>query len=408
MIFFKIGFYVIVLVSFIFFGILFVYVVDKEIFWIYCGDKIDLIYEKYIKEWEGKNVGWKVKLEVVGWEQCQDKVMMFVVVGMLVVMVYVGLCIFKEFVENDMIVLVLMMDDEKKSYYLYIVDIVIFKGIQWGVLIVFFIKVFYWNKDFFKKVGFDLEILLKIWVEEIVFVKQIKEKIGMVGYGLLVKIFDNIMYQFMYWVYINNGKMIDGDKVVVDSLEVFVVFQVYKDIMFYFVEGVIVYEQNEICVIFLDGKVGMIQVGLGVVLCLKKINISWGIVILLFGLFVKGLGMFLIMDLFVIFKGLGVEDKVVEFVKFIIFFGLQGEYELQGDVGLMLFCLLFKVDEFVKQDLYWKLFIEGIFYGGLELLFKDYKGFQNVVIEMVQFVVIGKVEFVVVLKKVVVEMEQYK
>lgn len=46
---------------------------DKEISWIYCGDKMDPIHEKYIKEWEGKNAGFKVVPEVVGWAQCQDK-----------------------------------------------------------------------------------------------------------------------------------------------------------------------------------------------------------------------------------------------------------------------------------------------------------------------------------------------
>ena len=41
---------------------------DQEISWIYCGDKIDPVHDKYIKEWEGKNAGWKVAPEVVGWE----------------------------------------------------------------------------------------------------------------------------------------------------------------------------------------------------------------------------------------------------------------------------------------------------------------------------------------------------
>ncbi len=43
----------------------------QEISWIYCGDKMDPIHEKYIKEWEGKNAGWKVVPEVVGWEHAR-------------------------------------------------------------------------------------------------------------------------------------------------------------------------------------------------------------------------------------------------------------------------------------------------------------------------------------------------
>jgi multiple sugar transport system substrate-binding protein len=46
---------------------------DKEISWIYCGDKIDPIHEKYIKEWEGKNEGWKIAVEVVGWSSARTR-----------------------------------------------------------------------------------------------------------------------------------------------------------------------------------------------------------------------------------------------------------------------------------------------------------------------------------------------
>ena len=70
---------------------------DKEISWIYCGDKIDPIHEKYIKEWEGKNAGWKIKAEVVGWAQCQDKATTLAAAGTPVGMAYVGSRTLKEF-----------------------------------------------------------------------------------------------------------------------------------------------------------------------------------------------------------------------------------------------------------------------------------------------------------------------
>ena len=34
---------------------------DQTISWIYCGDTIDPIHQKYITEWESKNPGWSVK-----------------------------------------------------------------------------------------------------------------------------------------------------------------------------------------------------------------------------------------------------------------------------------------------------------------------------------------------------------
>ncbi|WP_427915879.1 ABC transporter substrate-binding protein [Sinorhizobium alkalisoli] len=381
---------------------------DQEIAWIYCGDKIDPIHEKYIKEWEGRNPGWKVLPEVVGWAQCQDKATTLAAAGTPVAMAYVGSRTLKEFAENDLIVPVPMTEEEKKSYYPNIVDTVTFGGTQWGVPIAFSTKALYWNKDLFKQAGLDPETPPKTWAEEVAFAKQIKEKTGVAGYGLPAKTFDNTMHQFMHWVYTNNGKVIDGDKIVMDSPEVLAALQAYKDIVPYSVEGATAYEQNEIRAIFLDGKAGMIQSGSGAAALLKDTKIDWGIAPLPLGPSAKGEGTLLITDSLAIFKDTGVEEKAIEFAKFITSPGPQGEYELQGGAGLTPLRPSPKVDEFVKADPAWKPLIDGIGYGGPEPLFTDYKGFQNAMIEMVQSVVTGKAEPADALKKAAGELEQYK
>ncbi|MCL6707184.1 extracellular solute-binding protein [Pseudomonas sp. R2.Fl] len=381
---------------------------DQEITWIYCGDKIDPIHEKYIKEWEGKNEGWKISPEIVGWDQCQDKATTLAAAGTPVAMAYVGSRTLKEFAENDLIVSIPMTDDEKKSYYPNIVDTVTFDGTQWGAPVAFSTKALYWNKDLFKQAGLDPETPPKTWAEEIAAAKAIKEKTGIAGYGLPAKTFDNTMHQFMHWVYTNNGKVIDGDKIVIDSPEVLAALQAYKDITPYSVEGATAYEQNEMRAIFLDGKVGMIQSSSGAAALLKKTNINWGVTTLPLGPSAKGPGTLLITDSLAVFKGSGVEDKAIEFVKFITSPGPQGEYELQGGAGLTPLRPSPKVDEFVKADPSWQPFIDGIFSGGPEPLFKDYKGFQNVMIEMVQSVVTGKAEPADALTKAAAALEEYK
>nr|WP_153519495.1 extracellular solute-binding protein [Sinorhizobium meliloti] len=381
---------------------------DQEISWIYCGDTIDPIHEKYIKEWEGKNPGWKVTPEVVGWAQCQDKATTLAVAGTPVGMAYVGSRALKEFAENELIVPVPMTEDQKKGYYPNIVDTVTFEGTQWGVPIAFSTKALYWNKDLFKQAGLDPEVPPKTWAEEIAFAKQIKEKTGIAGYGLPAKTFDNTMHQFMHWVYTNNGKVIDGDNIVIDSPEVLAALQAYKDITPFSVEGATAYEQNEIRAIFLDGKVGMIQSGSGAAARLKETKVNWGVAPLPLGPSAKGDGTLLITDSLVVFKDTGVEEKAIEFAKFITSPGPQGEYELQGGAGLTPLRPSPKVDEFVKADPSWKPFIDGIAYGGPEPLFKDFKGFQNTMIEMVQSVVTGKAEPADALKKAAADLEQYK
>lgn len=381
---------------------------DQEISWIYCGDTMDAVHEKYIKQWEEKNPGWKVTPEVVGWAQCQDKATTLAAAGTPVAMAYVGSRTLKEFAQNDLIVPVPMTDDEKKTYYPNIVDTVTFDDNQWGVPIAFSTKALYWNKDLFKQAGLDPETPPKTWAEEIEFAKTIKEKTGIAGYGLPAKTFDNTMHQFMHWVYTNNGKVIDGDKIVIDSPQVLAALQAYKDITPFSVEGATAYEQNEIRAIFLDGKVGMIQAGSGAATRLKETKVNWGVAPLPLGPEAKGEGTLLITDSLAIFKGSGVEEKAIEFAKFITSPGPQGEYELQGGAGLTPLRPSPMVDEFVKKDPYWKPFIDGITYGGPEPLFTDYKGFQNVIIEMVQSVVTGKAEPADALKKAASSLEEYK
>jgi multiple sugar transport system substrate-binding protein len=381
---------------------------DQEISWIYCGDVIDPIHQKYIAEWEGKNEGWKVKPEVVGWEQCQDKATTLAVAGTPVAMAYVGSRTLKEFAQNELIVPVPMTDEEKASYYPNIVDTVTFDDTQWGVPIAFSTKALYWNKDLFKQAGLDPETPPKTWAEEIEFAKQIKEKTGIAGYGLPAKTFDNTMHQFMHWVYTNNGKVIDGDEIVIDSPEVLAALQAYKDITPYSVEGATAYEQNEIRAIFLDGKVGMIQAGSGAAYRLKDTQINWGVAPLPRGPAAQGEGTLLITDSLAIFSGSGVEEKAIEFAKYITSTDIQHEYELQGGAGLTPLRPGAVVDQFVANEPFWKPFIDGIAYGGPEPLFTDYKGFQNVMIEMVQSVVTGKTEPAEALKKAAADLEQYK
>ncbi|MFN4207608.1 MAG: ABC transporter substrate-binding protein [Agrobacterium albertimagni] len=381
---------------------------DQEISWIYCGDVIDPIHQKYIAEWEGKNEGWKVKPEVVGWEQCQDKATTLAVAGTPVAMAYVGSRTLKEFAQNELIVPVPMTDEEKASYYPNIVDTVTFNDTQWGVPVAFSTKALYWNKDLFKQAGLDPETPPKTWAEEIEFAKQIKEKTGIAGYGLPAKTFDNTMHQFMHWVYTNNGKVIDGDNIVIDSPEVLAALQAYKDITPYSVEGATAYEQNEIRAIFLDGKVGMIQAGSGAAYRLKDTQINWGVAPLPRGPSAQGEGTLLITDSLAIFSGSGVEEKAIEFAKYITSTDIQHEYELQGGAGLTPLRPGAVVDQFVANEPFWKPFIDGIEYGGPEPLFTDYKGFQNVMIELVQSVVTGKAEPADALKKAAADLEQYK
>ncbi|HQU70017.1 MAG TPA: extracellular solute-binding protein [Albidovulum sp.] len=380
-----------------------------EISWIYCGDKIDPVHEKAIADWDAANPDNKIAVEVVGWDQCQDKATTLAAAGSPAGLAYVGSRTLKEFAGNDLIVEVPMTDEEKAAYYPHIVDTVTIDGTQWGVPIAFSTKALYWNKDLFTQAGLDPEKPPTTWAEEIEMAKTIKEKTGIAGYGLPAKTFDNTMHQFLHWVYTNNGSVIDAEgNITLDSPENLAALQAYKDITPWSVEGATAYEQNEIRAIFLDGKVGMIQASVGAAMRLKDTKINWGVTTLPLGPSATGPGTLLITDSLAVFKGSGVEEKATEFAKYITSPDIQIQYEMSPDAGLTPLRPMPQVDELLKTTPFWKPYIDGIAYGGPEPLFTDYKGLQNVMIELVQSVVTGTAEPADALKKAAADLEQYK
>jgi multiple sugar transport system substrate-binding protein len=380
---------------------------DKIITFVSCGDTMQPAHAEFIKQWEAANAGYKIAPEVVGWDQCQDKVTTLAAAGTPVGIAYVGSRTLKQFSSNDLIVPIPYTEEEKKSYYPYIVETVTSNGQQWGVPVAFSTKSLYWNKDLFAAAGLDPEKAPATWAEELAAAKAIKEKTGTAGFGVVAKTFDNTMHQFLHWVYSNNGSVIDADNnITLDSPENLEALTALKEITAYAEEGPTSYEQNEVRAIFLDGKLGMIQASVGAKNLLKDAKFKWGVAPLPLGPHAKGPGTLLITDSLAVFKGTGVEDKAIEFAKFLTSPENQPAYEAQE--GLTPLRPGPAVDKLVADDPNWKPFIDGISFGGPEPLFVDYKGLQNTMIELVQSVVTGKAEPADALKKAAADLEQYK
>lgn len=134
-----------------------------------------------------------VNIEVVFWGICQDKLLMLVVVGDLLLIVYMGSWILCQFVNNNLIVEVQIFEEICGVYQSGILNIVIVEGVEWGYLCVFLIKVMFINCDFVVVVGVVCEVF-KIWDDMYVMVKVINDNIEVVGVGFVGKDFDNIMY----------------------------------------------------------------------------------------------------------------------------------------------------------------------------------------------------------------------
>jgi multiple sugar transport system substrate-binding protein len=379
----------------------------KEITFINCGDELVAGYTDYFAEWEAANPGYKIVPELVGWGQCQDKVTTLAAAGTPVALAYVGSRTLKQFALNDLIVPIPMTEEEKAAYYNYVPETVTIDGTQWGVPVAFSTKALYWNKDVFEAAGLDPETPPKTWEEEIAFAKQIEENTDVDGFGVVAKTFDNTLHQFLHWVYTNDGQVIDAEgNIVLDSPQNLEALTALRDITAYAEEGPTAYEQNEVRAIFLDGGLGMIHAAVGAVNLLEETDINWGVAPLPLGPSAKGQGTLLITDSLAVFKGSGVEDKAIEFAKFLT--APERQFEAEMAQGLTPLRPVAQVADLVAEKPYWKPFLDGIEFGGPEPLLTDYVGFQNVMIEMVQSVVTGQAEPQAALTKAAGELEQYK
>jgi multiple sugar transport system substrate-binding protein len=379
----------------------------QEITFINCGDELTAGYAEYFAEWEAANPGYKIAPELVGWGQCQDKVTTLAAAGTPVALAYVGSRTLKQFALNDLIVPIPMTEEEKAGYYNYVPETVTIDGTQWGVPVAFSTKALYWNKDVFEAAGLDPETPPKTWEEEIAFAKQIEENTDVDGFGVVAKTFDNTLHQFLHWVYTNDGQVIDAEgNIVLDSPQNLEALTALRDITAYAEEGPTAYEQNEVRAIFLDGGLGMIHAAVGAVNLLEESDINWGVAPLPLGPSAKGPGTLLITDSLAVFKGSGVEDKAIEFAKFLT--APERQFEAEMAQGLTPLRPVAQVATLVSEKPYWAPFLDGIEFGGPEPLFTDYVGFQNVMIEMVQSVVTGQAEPAAALTKAAGELEQYK
>lgn len=379
---------------------------DKEVAMIQCGDTLAETYPDLIKQWEGKNPGYKVNVELVGWDQCQDKVTTLAAAGTPVALAYVGSRTLKGFADSDLIIPITYTDAEKAAYYPHILDTVTYNGQQWGIPTAFSTKALFWNKDLFTKAGLDPNKPPTTWDEMFQDAQTIKDKTGVPGYGLPAKTMDNTMHQFLHFVYTNNGTVTDDKgNITLDSPQNQEAIEFYKKLVPVSEDGPSAYDQDDMIKIFSDAKVAMIEGGPWVRNQVPK-TINWGVAALPVGPEAKGPGTLLITDSLAVFKGTGVEAQATDLAKWLT--NPDNQFTYEKTHGLTPLRPVAGVADLVKEDPTWKPFLDGIAFGGPEPLFHDYKGLQNAFITMVQSVVTGQADPKAALTQAAGSIKQYE
>ncbi|MBK0002673.1 ABC transporter substrate-binding protein [Erwinia sp. S38] len=359
---------------------------EKIINFIQCGSKASPGIEENISAFNQANPGYKVVLEVVGWDQCEQKVTTLASAGNAPALAQVGSRTLTRFYQNDLIVPVPLSAAEKGSYYPAVLDTVSYEGQYLGLPVALSTRALFWNKALFKQAGLDPEQPPKTWQELLDDSRIIKEKAGAAGFGLTGKAFSSTTHSFLLWLYSNGGAVLDGDKVVFNSPQAVETLEWYKKILPYAEPGPVAYDAEALRPLFHQGKVAMFMSG-----SWERgqfpAGLEWGVAPLPYGPHGKPSNL-LVTDSLAIFKGTGVEDKAIAFAKFITTPDRQLAYEkgygftpVRPDHG---------PKQLVAEDASWKPFIDGVALGKPEPLFYDPEQFQQTINTAIQQVLLNQ------------------
>ncbi len=360
----------------------------KEVHYILCGTEPTIGLTEYIKEFEKEHEGVKINLEMVGWNQCQDKATNLAIAGDPPAMAYMGARVLKQLYNSDMIVEIPMNEEERASYYPTMLEAVSVEGKTLGIPVAASTRALYYNKDLFKQAGLDENTPPKTWDEFYQMGKTIKEKTGVPAIGLSGKAHDATVLEYFSFAAGNNVRLLDEEGNITfnseNNQEALAEFVKLKDIAIDNPTSMIRPDYNNI---FNQGKVAMHINGPWMRNQLNE-EINWAIAPLPFGLKNDAPSSILIVDSMAVFKGSGVEDIAIEFAKYIT--NPEHQFRYEKEFGLTPVRPVAGVEELMKEDPTWIPFIEVINNAIPEPLMEDYRAMQDIVIDTIQAVLLDE------------------
>lgn len=358
----------------------------KTVHFIQCGNKESPGIADNIRAFNQANPGYQVELEVVGWDQCEQKVLTLASAGNPPALAQVGSRTLNRLYQTDLIEPVPLSEAERAGYYPSVLRTVAYQGKTLGLPIALSTRALFYNKALFKQAGLAPDQPPATWQALLDDARAIKEKTGVAGFGLTGKAFSSSVHSFLLWLYSNGGAVLDGDKVVFDSPQAVETLQWYQKIAPYSEPGPVAYDAEGLRPLFHQGKIAMFMSGPWERDQFPK-GLEWGVAPLPQGPHGKP-GNLLVTDSLAIFKGTGVEQKAIEFAKYITAPERQLAYE--KGYGFTPVRPQFGPETLIKEDASWQPFIDGVSVGTPEPLFYDPEQFQQSLALAIQQVLLNK------------------
>lgn len=358
----------------------------KELHYILCGNEPTIGLEEYIADFEQMHKDVTVKLEMVSWNQCQDKATNLAIAGNPPAMAYMGARVLKQLYNGDLIIEIPMTDEEKAAYYPAMVKAVTSEGKILGLPVASSTRSLYYNKDLFEQAGLDPETPPATWDELYNASKTIMEKTDASGFGIAGKAHDSTFLEYLSWAAGNGVEIVnDEGKIQFDTEENLKAMEMFAKMQEVSVPNATSWLRADFTNLFNQNKVAMIVNGPWVRNSINE-DINWGIAPVPHGPN-SDHSSILIVDSMAIFKNSGMEDLAVEFAKYIT--NPEHQFYYESEYGLTPVRPVEGVKELVKNDPTWQPFITAVENAVPEPLLEDYRAMQDIVIDAIQAVLLG-------------------
>lgn len=352
-----------------------------EVSGIFCGNEVSTPQQAIIKQWESIS-GNTVKIEVVPWGQCQDKVFTLAGAGSPPDFAYLGSRTLGQLSSAGLIEPSKLSDADLAKYYPNVLKTFVADGTPWAYPIGFSTKAVFYNKDLFAEAG--ITEFPKTWDEFLLAAKTIKQKTGEPGYGLIAKAFDQTFHQFLNWLYSNGGEVLnDKGEVVFNSQSAVETATFLKELTKYSQSGPAAHDRSSLLELFNNGKLASYISGPWDTRA-GRINedINWGVAPIPYGPSGDGPGTLLITDSVVVFANTGNESYAHGLAKFMT--NPENQFILEKEWKMTPMRPHPDWAGIRAEQPTWNVFINGIAHGGPESLFTDFRGAQETFIQNIQ------------------------
>ena len=358
-----------------------------ELHYIECGGELFPTSMRVIAEFEAAHPDLTVNTEAVPWETCQDKVMNLATAGNPASLAYISSRLLKQLANANLIVPIDISAEQQAAYQPRVLGTVAFGGKFWGMPHAFSTQAMFINKGMLKAAGLSGEAPTT-WDELYDTAKAVRDNLGVAGIGLAGKDFDNTMHQWLNYLYTNGGSVIDNDTNTItlnssNAVETLTFYGKLKDVA---QKNPLAWERSQLTELFNDEKIAMKIDGPWMRDQIKE-GIEWEAARLPVG--PRGeAGTLMITDSLAVFNGTGHEDLATELGRMLT--TGDNQYSLDTDWGLLPIFQYPQLEQLVKDEPYWKVFIDSIPVGNFEPLFTNYKGLQDTLNSMIQGMLLGE------------------